>query len=125
MRWSTYVIEQLCQKYTTSSARVRVTAEPPGGDYDTTNVRIAFPGSDDGITIVGFVDFGSVDDLEMQDNELDDCERINVIELRTLQTDSRGGIQTRDKTVRDVAFAIRDELEDLGFRVVDHYDQIS
>jgi len=89
-----------------------------GGDYDLPGFRVRPIGSQEWIDITPFKD--PLEDPEL--TGLDDVE-VHSIELRT-DGDCRGGLQSSNPNVCGLYAQIKCRLTQLGFRIINTYEEI-
>lgn len=114
MQWNTQrIIEALKEKL---PFEVDISIGEPGGDVDTNGVYVT--PEEDGdywISIYGFLTGGYLDE------ERDDCE-IDLVEIRDYDSDSSGGIQTKELNNKILAAHVQQIVEDLGYTCVPQMD---
>ena len=112
-RWDTHAIVKLL-----SGPDRTVTTGPAGGDYDTTEIWVRPKGiRSRGLTVRGFRP------EEPLTNEERDSVEIECIEVRSPESDSRGGYQGHCRATMAVYADILCKLREKGFFTYDHYDQ--
>lgn len=115
-RWITKDIIALVKR-TIADPTAVVEPTDAGGDVDGQGVIISLPGIEDSLTITPF----RADGEYYQDS---DGDRSNIdaemLELRNLNSDSDGGVQTRNEQLAIAGTRLRIALQNEGWDVVPH-----
>jgi hypothetical protein len=114
-RWITKDIIALVKR-TIADPTVVVKPIEAGGDVDGQGVSISLPGDDDdGLTIRPFRADGKYYGREDGDRSNIDAE---MLELQSLNSDSDGGVQTRNEQLAIAGTRLRIALQNEGWQVV-------
>ena len=86
----------------------------PDGEYDSTQISVHYEG--ERIIVKGWTDSITVTDS----NNVE----VSWVELRTYNGDSSGGLQTKNEDVGAVYGRISARLQQMGFNIVPHYNNL-
>ncbi len=111
MKWNT---DKIVNDLNEILKDVKITTNdyPEGGHYCRDIYVSKSDDDDDSISIVGFIDDGDLSDVDTPN------ENIELVEIRNLDSDSDGGLQTKDKQLRNIYHKICDYFNDKGCEVV-------
>lgn len=115
-QWQTDDIKQLVERICGNlDTELSVSTSVARGSYDTTWIYVNYKpygGETDWLTIVGF-------QTTHRDNRIDrDDIAAEMIEMRSIHSDSDGGIETEHEVLNTAAFRIKKALKALGWSVV-------
>lgn len=113
MFWDTkYLLEVFNAMPLVKSAK----ATGQGGDYDTNNIVVSIEGSRDKLHIEGYLS---------TEEPLKDINSTEVVHVAISDgMDSRGGLNSRNKSVAQVYVLIRQHFIDRGANIINHYSEI-
>lgn len=92
-----------------------------GGDYDCPPIVFRIDGVDDAVFVTPYLD-PEVGILPPVEDRL--AIDVYAVELRTANSDCRGGLQTHDEGLAMFFGACYARLRQMGFKVIGHHDEI-
>ena len=113
--WDTNTVVTTIQQILNSNTTLANAAILVGqsyGDYCSDNV-VVYPNKDNTEIFITMQGFNTEEPIAGQPNP-----EVEFVELQDSTADSRGGLQSKDKTVRDLYHTIDDALTALGYEVV-------
>lgn len=113
MQWNTQQLKDALEKATGLTAEI----EEAGGDYDTESILLSHAGNKkDYLRVEGYNPEKAVEDASNWE--------VTHVVLRNQQSDSRGGVRTKDPVLAAATAAIRIVFEKLGIEDLhDHYHE--
>jgi|688.fasta_scaffold639594_2 hypothetical protein len=116
--WSSVILKEILDQ-SPVKCEMEVSAER-GGDYDLNTIYIMASGCDDDILrLTPFVDPCGDSAPSQNDNV-----PIYALELRNARGDSRGGCETTNANLGMLYGFLQSKLNEAGFNVIDHCDEI-
>jgi hypothetical protein len=97
----------------------KVSIREAGGSYDTDQILVYPTGGDnEWISVTGFRPSKA-----LENEERSNAENVGYAEVRT-NGDSSGGLQSKNENVKEAYNHIMTRMWDLGFTIINHYDEI-